>query len=116
MTINQLQTLTEDELCLALYVVNQLSPAVAPPPPYDPDHLTWWKHTALVQKMLDVFPKLKPEAHTIYASLMEKMGVKVEIKPVLSPEPPPIYNPSSDPVKTHDVSGEANNQNSSGSL
>jgi hypothetical protein len=87
MTLNQLQTLTDDELAIALYVVNHVSPPIAPPGPFEARDLTWFKHTALVQKLVDIFPKIKPESHAIFQSLMEKLGVKIEINPILqSPE------------------------------
>jgi hypothetical protein len=35
----------------------------------------------LIKKLLDAFPRLKPEAHPIYSSMMQKLGIKVEIKP-----------------------------------
>jgi hypothetical protein len=90
MTLNQLQTLTDDELAIALYVVNHLSPPGIPPGPFDARDLTWFKHLSLVQKLVDSFSKLKPEGHAVYKSLMEKLGVKIEINPIpQSPEPPP---------------------------
>lgn len=106
MTLNQLQSLDDSELALVLYVVNHISPPVTPPPPFEPIHLTWWKHQALVQKLIDAFPQIKPEAHAIYSSLMEKLGVKVEIKPVPPPEAPPtqsIFTPNPEPVQTPDM-------------
>lgn len=86
MTLNQLQTLTEDELAMALYIVNTISPPGIPPGPFEPRELTWFKHHALIQKFIDSFPKIKPECHTIYKSLMEKLGMKIEINPI--PQPP----------------------------
>lgn len=86
MTLNQLQTLTEDELAMALYIVNHISPPVIPPLPIYARDLTWFNHQALVQKFLDSFPKIKPEGHAIFQSLMEKLGMKVEINPI--PQPP----------------------------
>lgn len=90
MTLNQLQTLTDDELAIALYVVNHVSPPGIPPGPFEARELTWFKHPALVQKLIDSFPKIKPEGHATYSSLMGKLGVKVEINPIpQSPEAPP---------------------------
>ena len=82
MTLNQLQSLSEDELAMALYIVNNISPPGIPPLPFDPRELTWFKHNLLVQKFIDSFPRIKPEAHHIYKSLMEKLGMKIEINPV----------------------------------
>lgn len=80
MTLNQLETLTEDELALALYVVNVVAPPVLPKMTFEPRHLTWFRHDMLIKKLLDSFTKLKPEGHATYTSLMQKLGVKVEIK------------------------------------
>ena len=80
MTLNQLETLTEDELALALYVVNVIAPPVAPVMTFEPRHLTWFKHDALIKKFLEVFPRLKPEGRNTYVSLMQKLGVCVQIK------------------------------------
>lgn len=84
MTLSQLQLMTEDELAMILYVVNNLSHPGIPPGPFVPENLVWFKHTLLIQKMIDVFQMIKPEYHSIYISLMEKMGVKIEINPIPS--------------------------------
>ena len=49
--------------------------------------LTWLRHDMLIKKLLDAFPRLKPEAHPIYSSMMQKLGVKIEIKqqPITQP-------------------------------
>jgi hypothetical protein len=80
MTPNQLETLTDDELEVALYIVNVIAPPAIPVMTFEPQHLTWFKHDSLIKKFLEVFPRLKPERHTTYVSLMQKLGVKVEIK------------------------------------
>lgn len=86
MTLNQLQSLTDDELAMALYIVNNINPLTIPPGPLDPRDLTWFKHSFLIQRFIDAFSKLKPEGHATYKSLMEKLGMKVEINPI--PENP----------------------------
>ena len=58
MTLNQLETLTEDELALALYVVNVIAPLEVPKMTFEPRHLTWFKHDMLIKKLLDSFNKL----------------------------------------------------------
>lgn len=90
MTIHQLNTLTEDELAMALYIVNNISPPKIPPGPFEARHLTWFKHNALIHKFLESFPKIKPEGHAIFSSLMEKLGAKVEIKLVSQVSETPI--------------------------
>jgi len=79
MTLNQLELLSEDELSMLLYVVNRVDPPCVPKMEFEPRHLTWFKHDQLVQKMLNIFPQLLPEAHPVYVSMMEKLGVKIEI-------------------------------------
>lgn len=81
MTLNQLASLTEDELDMVLYVINVMAPPDLPKMTFEPRHLTWFKHDMLVKKLLDSFKTLKPEGHSTYVSLMQKLGVKVEIKP-----------------------------------
>lgn len=80
MTLNQLETLTEDELALVLYVVNVIAPLEVPKMTFEPRQLTWFKHDALIKKLLDSFNRLKPEGHATYVSLMQKLGVCIEIK------------------------------------
>ena len=85
MTLNQLEDLTEDELALVLYVVNVIAPLEVPKMQFEPRQLTWFKHDMLIKKLLDSFNKLKPEGHATYVSLMQKLGVCIEIKQ----QPPP---------------------------
>lgn len=92
MTLNQLETLTEDELAIALYVVNVIAPPDVPKMTFEPRHLTWFKHDMLIKKLLDSFNKLKPEGHATYTSLMQKLGVCVQIK---QNEPPRTENTGS---------------------
>ena len=94
MTLNQLETLTEDELAVALYIVNVIAPPVAPVMTFEPRHLTWFKHDMLIKKFLEVFPRLKPEGHATYVSLMQKLGVNIVIKQNQN-EPPRAENTGS---------------------
>jgi hypothetical protein len=80
MTLAQLESLTEDELALALYVVNVIAPPVVPKMTFEPRHLTWFKHQELINKLLNSFNRLKPEGHATYTSLMQKLGVCIQIK------------------------------------
>ena len=86
MTLDQLHSLDEQELAMILVVVNIIDPMTCPKIQFEPRQLTWFRHEFLVKKLVDAFPKLKPEGHTIYLSLMEKLGIKGEIKY----EQPPI--------------------------
>lgn len=78
MTLNQLESLTEDELAMCLYVVNVISPPDIPKVEFTARNLTWFRHDMLVQKLVDATPKVKEEAHDIYFSLLGKLGVKIE--------------------------------------
>ena len=80
MTLNQLTDLNDDELAMALYIVNVIAPPESPKMEFQPRHLTWFKHDVLIKKFLDSFNRLMPEGHATYVSLMQKLGIKVEIK------------------------------------
>lgn len=71
MTLNQLETLSEDELALCLYVCNITFSLEAPKIELNARELTWLRHDMLVKKMIDAFPRIKPDGHAIYLSLME---------------------------------------------
>ena len=90
MTLKQLNSFDEQELDLILYVVNILNPPGVPKMEFEPHHLKWFKTDVLIPKLIAIFPKLKPEGHPIYLSLMEKLGVKGEIKYEQPPVPMPI--------------------------
>ena len=105
MTLNQLQTLTEEELALALVIVNVIDPPGIPKMEFEPRHLTWFRHDALIQKFLQVFNRLLPEGHATFISLMFKLGVKIEIQQVSAPEtssicptPQPEITSSTEPL------------------
>ena len=85
MTLNQLYDLNEDELAMALYVVNVIAPPVVPKMTFEPRHLTWFRHEYLIKKFLDAFPKLNPDGHATYVSLMQKLGVCIQIQQPPSP-------------------------------
>lgn len=79
MTLNQLNTLTDDEVGFVLYIVNKLNP-----PPFGQEipeiGLTWFRKGALEQKIQNAFPYLKHEAHPVFSSILNKLDVKHEIK------------------------------------
>jgi len=87
MRIEQLHSLTEDELAMLLYIVNVLKP-VEPKIEITPQLLTVFKHSALVEKIVNCHGAVKPEAYPIFFSLLTKLGVdlKIDAKP---PEAPP---------------------------
>jgi hypothetical protein len=80
MTLDQLNSLDENELAMALYIVNHISPPSALKVELTPRNLTWFKHHMLIQKIVDVFPQVLPESHGTFSSLLQKMGVTITIK------------------------------------
>lgn len=80
MTLNQLYSLDEQELALLLYIVNVINPLDFPKLDFQPRNLTWFKHDMLIKKLTDAFPRLNRDGHELYVSMLEKLGVKFEIK------------------------------------
>lgn len=99
MTLNQLNSLDEQELGLALYVINVLAPPGSPKVEFKPKNLTWFRRGVLEKKFLDIFPMLKPEGHATYSSLLNKLGIQHEIK----------YEQPSAPI-SHGVKCECGNE------
>jgi len=97
MNQQQLDSLTEDELAVLFYVVNVVSPMTFPKMEFDMNSIKWFRHDMLIKKLLDSFNRLKPEGHATYTTLMEKLGVKIEIKPVPPPQPPPTASVAETP-------------------
>lgn len=93
MTLNQLNSLDEQELDLCLYVVNVLHP-VGMVGELPPSGLTWFKKGILEKKLTDVMDKLKPEAYSVYSSLLKKLGMPCELKmpenTSIDSSPPPV--------------------------
>lgn len=83
MTLEQLKSLDEAELSMALYITNVISPTHIEIPPTG---LTWFRRGILEKKLLDAFPQVKFEAHPIYSSLLNKLGIQHEIKLEKLPE------------------------------
>jgi hypothetical protein len=89
MTLHQLHNLSEDEVDFILYVFNVIDPVTSPKMEIlRPQQLVSIRHEVLVQRLLNTVPKLKLEYHSFFISLMEKLGVKVEIKQSPQPEQP----------------------------
>jgi hypothetical protein len=102
MTLNQLQTLTEEELALALYIVNVVEPTELPKMEFKPRHLTWFKRDALLQKFIRAVPKLNPQGFAVLASLFFKLGVaRLEIQTSVLCPPKPKENPISTAPSTN---------------
>ena len=103
MTQQQLDSLTEDELAVLFYVVNVVSPMTFPQMEFDLNSIKWFRHDMLIRKLLDSFNRLKPEGHATYTSLLEKLGVKIEIKKHESPPPTSTETSTEKPVPTPEV-------------
>ncbi len=78
MTLNQLETLTEDELAMCLYIVNVIDPMTCPKMEFEPRNLTWFKHEFLVKKIVNSYTRVLPEGHATYVSLLGKLGYVFE--------------------------------------
>lgn len=73
MRIGQLETLTEDELALLLYIVNVKDPVSSPKMEFSPKHVLWIKHALLLKKVETQEPNLTDEGKVIHKSLMAKL-------------------------------------------
>lgn len=73
MRIGQLESLTEDELALLLYIVNVIEP-LRPPLEVTPKFLLFFKHDALVWKVAQQESKLTDEGKKIFHGLMTKLN------------------------------------------
>lgn len=76
---------------MILYICNVLSPLDIPEIQLSVNQLVWLKHGFLINKITGVFPSVKHEYHHIYKSLLEKLGVHIDIKyeqPPTQPTPP----------------------------
>lgn len=73
MRIGQLESLTQDELGLLLYVVNVLSPT-SPPMEISPKMLLFFKHDALLFKLAQQESKLTDDGKKVFHGLMAKLN------------------------------------------
>lgn len=78
MTLEQFDSLTEDEMAMALYIVNHISPVVSYEIP--PKGLLWFRKGALEARIQAAFPHVLKEAHPVFSSLLNKLGVAHEIR------------------------------------
>ena len=74
MRISQLQSLTQLELEVLLYVVNVLEPLTSPKIFIGPQELLWLKHDMLLRKLANQESKLTPEGQVIFKGLMDKLN------------------------------------------
>jgi hypothetical protein len=85
-----IQSLSDDELGLLLYFVNVVDRPLSHNISFEINDLKFFRKDVLTKKLLDSFNKLTLEGHPTFVSLMEKFGVKVEIK---KEEPKKIEEP-----------------------
>lgn len=88
MTLTQFESLSFEELALASVIINEINPPeLIEKIDFTPKQLLWFRHDLLIKRILEVFPRLKPEGHAIYSSLLTKLGVQHEIKYEQPPQP-----------------------------
>lgn len=80
MTLNQLHSLDEPELDMLLYIVNVLFPIESPKIEFDGENLTWIKDGYLNNKLINASQHIKSEYSNVYISLVNKLGLQVELK------------------------------------
>ena len=86
-----ISSLSEEELGMLLYFVNIVDRPLSHNISFEIKDLKYFRKDILTKKLLDSFNKLTPDGHPIFISLMEKFGVKVEIK---KEEPKKIEEPA----------------------
>ena len=87
MTNVHIESLDESEQCMLVYIVNHIFPTTFPKIEHDFNSIKWIKHEHLIRKLIDAFPKIKPENHNIYSSLLTKLGVPHQINRHDAPAP-----------------------------
>ena len=75
-----LDSLSEQEMGLLLYFINIVAPPSCPKMTFEISHLKWLKKDILIDRLLKSFDKISVEGHSTYKSLLEKLGVNVEIR------------------------------------
>ena len=74
MRIGQLQSLTEDELSLLLYMVNVINPLSIPKLEITPERLLWYKHDWLIDSLIKCEPNLTATGKTICKDILYKLN------------------------------------------
>lgn len=75
MTLNTLHSLTDNELKICMYVVNDLFP-IDMVKIEKPIGLTWLRRGALEYKLLNAFDKIKEEYYSDFFLLLKKLNIK----------------------------------------
>ena len=91
-----INSLPEEEMALLLYFVNVVNRPLSHEFPFEINDLKWFRKDILTQKLLDSFDKLTIDGHLVFVSLLEKFGVKVEIKKEI---PTPVTLPTTSSVE-----------------
>lgn len=78
MTLEQLSLLSDDELNMCLFIVNHIAPKQIS---YEigPRDLCWFRKGILEKKLAESFDKVKPDYHSIYSSLLNKLSIQHKI-------------------------------------
>jgi hypothetical protein len=79
MTLEQVSSFTEDELAMILYIINHIQPT-DPHMEIPVNGLVWFKKGVVEKKIMDSFQKVKPEYHSLFSSILNKLGIEHEIR------------------------------------
>ncbi len=75
MKLEQLKSLTEDELAMLWFCINKINPPVLAGVELDPELFVAIKHKKLMDRLLQCAQHIKDEHRSIYAGLMNKLKV-----------------------------------------
>lgn len=74
MRISQLQSFTNTELSLLLYIVNEVEPIMGPKVEIGKNELLWIRHDDLLQKLVRQQDKLTDEGRVIFNQVLAKLS------------------------------------------
>jgi len=75
MKLEQLKSLTEDELAMLWFCINKINPPVLAGVELDPELFVAIKHKKLMDRLLQCAQHIKDEHRSVYAGLMNKLKV-----------------------------------------
>lgn len=75
MKLEQLKSLTEDELAMLWFCINKINPPVLAGVELDPQLFVAIKHKKLMDRLLQCAQHIKDEHRSVYAGLMNKLKV-----------------------------------------
>ena len=79
---------SEEELSMILFIINKANPISFINRQFEVSQLKWLNKDVLIKHLLDSFPKINPEGHETFKSLMLKFDVKVDINKIEQPKLP----------------------------